>query len=225
MRLSQLSNYYSARQREPTKEEYELYLRSNPQVLTSGKESIDLFVGVMLIAFVFGFRPITTGSSSWQYVLVLTLIIAPAFILHELGHKYMAIYYGKYARFTLVRQMAYLTLFFGFVGFGIAGPGATMIIGQSKKEESGKFAAAGPAINFIIAIIAYILAISFRTVSIGSIDNVFMFAMFINAFLALFNLIPFSLLDGKKIVDWNIGVWLILVSLNLSAFVISIQFI
>ncbi len=225
--LSQLSQYYRSQQsREPTKEEYEMFLRSNPKVLTSGRESIDLFAGVLLIAFVFGFRKILDDPSSWPYIVALTIIIAPAFILHELAHKYAAIYYGKYARFTLIRQMAYLTLFFGFIGFGIAGPGATMILGKSSSEENGKFAAAGPLTNFVLACIAYLLTYLFPPTYISSIGYdlhwVFMLAMFINAFLALFNLIPYSLLDGKKIVDWNREVWIILVVINLIALIVAL---
>lgn len=219
--LSQLGMLnYKPNYREPTPEEYEMFLRSNPRVLTSGKESIDLFIGVLLIAFVFGFRPLIDGLRTWQFILMLVAIIAPAFILHELGHKYAAIHYGKYARFTLIRNMAYLTLLFGFLGFGIAGPGATMIIGRSNKRETGIFAAAGPAINFSLALISLGLTIILPNHEIASLGHdlhwVFFFAIFINCFLALFNLLPIAILDGKKIITWNSGVWGLLVGINLT---------
>ncbi|MCH8906915.1 MAG: hypothetical protein IH840_07480, partial [Candidatus Heimdallarchaeota archaeon] len=70
---------YQPTYREPTPDEYEAFLRSNPRVLTSGKESIDLAVGLLLIGFVFGFQPLRRDPSNWPYILILTLIIGPAF--------------------------------------------------------------------------------------------------------------------------------------------------
>jgi Zn-dependent protease len=35
----------------------------------------------------------------------------------------------------------------------------------------------------------------------------------INAFMALFNLIPFGVLDGLKVFRWNKQVWLVLLAL------------
>lgn len=215
--------------REPTQEEYEMYLRSNPQVLTTGRESLDLILGFLLIAFVFGFRPLIDGDRSMIFVLLLTLIIGPAFILHELAHKYAAIHYGKYARFTLIRQMAYLTLLFGFLGFGIAGPGATMIVGRSNERETGIFAAAGPATNFVLASLGVMMTLIVPNSYIPSIGEnlhwVFYLIIFINSFLALFNLIPVSLLDGRKIKTWNQQAWILLIVLNLFTFFYALPYI
>jgi len=204
--------------REPTNEEYEYFLQSNPEVLTTGKESYDLALGFLLLVFFVGFRGLVDGFYTWQYVLVLSIVIGPAFILHELGHKYAAIKYGKYARFTLIRRYAWMTLIFGFIGFGIAGPGATVILGRSTKEENGKFAAAGPAINFVLAIVLIGISLIFpnqRYDFIGrSLDDVLGLGVLINAALGLFNLLPILMLDGKKILNWNQGAWIVLVALN-----------
>jgi Zn-dependent protease len=43
-------------------------------------------------------------------------------------------------------------------------------------------------------------------------------AAFINGFLATFNLLPFSIIDGKKVFDWNKIIWFVF-------FFISISFI
>jgi len=205
-------------QRAPTKNEYELYLRSNPQVLTTGRESLDLMGAMLMLAFVFGFQPVLTGNRTINYVILLVLVISPAFILHEMGHKYAAIYYKKYARFTLIRQMFFITFLVGLLGFGIAGPGATMIIGNSTKKESGIFAAAGPAVNFVLALISYIIILLTPNVMISffemGLHEIFYLSMFINSFLGLFNLIPFGMLDGKKITAWSNEVWILLVILN-----------
>ena len=205
-------------QREPTKNEYELYLRSNPQVLTTGRESIDLMGAMLMLAFVFGFQPILSGRQTISYVIMLTLVIAPAFILHEMGHKYAAIYFKKYARFTLIRQMFFISFLVGLIGFGIAGPGATMIIGNSTKRESGIFAAAGPAVNFVLAVFSYLIILltpdAFLSFFNMGLHEILWLSIFINSALGLFNLIPFGMLDGKKITAWSNEVWVLLVVLN-----------
>jgi Zn-dependent protease len=218
--LSQLARQVGWTPREPTEEDYEQFLRQNPQVLTSGRESTDLLLGIGLIAFVFGFRPLLNGTQTWQFVLVLTAVISPAFIFHELAHKYLAIHYGKYARFTLLRQMTFFTLIAGILGIPLAGPGATMILGRSKDNESGIFAAGGPLTNFILASLS--LGIAFilpESIFIDSLNNslvwVFYLSAYINSVLGVFNLLPFGALDGKKILGWNGLVWIGLVALNL----------
>ena len=204
--------------REPTRDEYELYLRSNPQVLTTGRESVDLMGALLMLAFVFGFQPILTGTRTVSYVIMPTMVIAPAFILHEMGHKYAAIYFKKYARFTLIRQMFFLSFLVGLIGFGIAGPGATMIIGNSTKRESGIFSAAGPAVNFVLAVLSYLIILLTPNVFLSffemGLHEIFWLSIFINSALGLFNLIPFAMLDGKKITAWSSEVWLLLVILN-----------
>ncbi len=213
-------------QRPPTKDEYELYLRSNPQVLTTGRESVDLMGAMLMIAFVFGFQPILTGSRTINYVILLVLVISPAFILHEMGHKYAAIYYKKYARFTLIRQMFFITFLVGLIGFGIVAPGATMIIGNSTKRESGIFAAAGPAVNFVLAVLSYMTILltpdAFLSFFQMGLHEILWLSIFINSLLGLFNLIPFGMLDGKKITAWSNEVWILLVILNGYMFYIAI---
>lgn len=208
---------------EPNSADYERYLLANPQILSLGKERVDLFIAMVLISLVIGLRPLISGTRSFEFVALLILVITPAFILHELAHKYVAIRYGKYARFALVRQMTMITLMVALIGFGIAGPGATMIMGKSTKREMGIFAAAGPGLNFVLAVLSFALLQIFSDVPIGGIalSTVFLFSIYINSFLALFNLIPVSLLDGKKIIQWNVAVWGLLVFLNVLAFLYS----
>ncbi len=214
--------------REPTDEEYEHFLRSNPEIVTSGRESTDLLFGFLLILFVFGFRPVLDGLYTWQYVLILSLIITPAFVLHELGHKFAAIKYGKYARFTMIRRYLRMSLLFGFLGVPLAAPGATVILGKSTNDENGKFAAAGPAINFILAMIFLVLSLLLPDTFYSSLDwslhEILKLSIQVNAGLGLFNLLPVWQLDGKKILNWDKVVWIGLIILNALLFASSLLF-
>jgi len=41
-------------------------------------------------------------------------------------------------------------------------------------------------------------------------------AFYVSSFIAVFNLIPVAILDGKKVFDWNRGVWVALFVISLS---------
>ncbi|HHE76921.1 MAG TPA: hypothetical protein ENL27_03000 [Candidatus Parcubacteria bacterium] len=112
----------------------------------------------------------------------------------------MAQHYGCVAEFRAFDQMLYLALGLAAVtGFIFAAPGAVMIAGRVTLRENGKISLAGPLVNFGLAIIFWGLSFYLPFLFIG---------YYINAWLGLFNLIPFGNFDGKKILDWNRYVWL-----------------
>ena len=78
-----------------------------------------------------------------------------------------------------------------------------MIAGAITRKEAGKTALAGPLTNITLSTI-------FTAVAIGASSIIAMIAGFgawINAIIALFNLIPFSIMDGLKVFRWNKAVW------------------
>jgi Zn-dependent protease len=86
-------------------------------------------------------------------------------------------------------------------------PGAVVISGVAEKDRIGRTAFAGPLVN--VAIAAGLLI--FLPVLRESILYLpILFGAGINAFLALFNLIPFSVFDGRKVYYWNRRYWIIL---------------
>ena len=90
-------------------------------------------------------------------------------------------------------------------------PGAVYIRGYINEEQNGKISAAGPLVNIVISAVAIALWVTFPTGIVGVV--LFMLA-YINAVLALFNLIPIPPLDGSKVVKWNVGVWVTLLVLG-----------
>jgi Zn-dependent protease len=73
--------------------------------------------------------------------------------------------------------------------------------------------AAGPLVNVIIAIALLAALPALSPASILRLPLVAGAA--INAFLALFNLIPFAIFDGKKIYSWNRAFWAVMFVLSL----------
>ena len=110
--------------------------------------------------------------------------------------------------------MLILAIIMSFFGYIFAAPGAVMIRGHINKEQNGKISAAGPATNIILSLL--FLGLSMFTLG-GILGMIASYGMMINAWLALFNMIPFGNFDGSKILAWNKYVYgtMVLVSLIL----------
>ena len=175
---------------------------------------------VLTIAFAFALAPnppLAFISSAISNIPLAFLAIVTAFFCHELAHKYMGQKYGYKAEFRMFPMGLLLALFLGvFTGFVFAAPGAVQIFGRPTYDETGKISVAGPLSNMIIAI--FFTSVWFF--SSGLIAEISFFIAYINAFLAIFNLIPFGMLDGWKIFSWKKEVWgvLLVICIGLIAF-------
>jgi len=120
-----------------------------------------------------------------------------------MAHKFSAQRYRLWAEFRLTMQGALLTLVSVFLPppFKIISPGAVMIVGSGTGKTVGKIAVSGPITNIVLS--AACIAIATVT------QDMFWFVAFINAFLAVFNMIPFGIMDGLKVFKWNKIVWAI----------------
>ncbi len=90
------------------------------------------------------------------------------------------------------------------LGWLFAAPGAVRIYGNyATREQIGRIGAAGPLMNILLAL-AFIPLIgmtgSFGGVGFGEIGEL---GVLINIVLAFFNMLPFSVLDGKKVLAWS----------------------
>ena len=144
------------------------------------------------------------------YAISFTLI-ALSFIPHELGHKFVAQKYGAWSEYRMSERGLMFAVLISIFGFLIAAPGAVYIRGYITEEQNGKISAAGPLVNIVISAVAIALWMS---VPMGAFLGMVVFMLaYINAFLAIFNLVPFPPLDGSKIIRWNTGVWIFLLAL------------
>lgn len=184
------------------------------KISTSRTELIDISKAWLALSLAFAF--IYSGASllkgnfdnvfSVDFLLVFLISLFTAglgFLLHELAHKFVAQHYGCAAEFRAWDQLLYLAVTLAVViGFIFAAPGAVMISGMITRKENGIISAAGPATNYVLAMIFMGLLFLFP-----QWGNVFATGFSINLWLGLFNLIPFGPLDGRKVFDWNKLVW------------------
>ncbi|MDP3698944.1 MAG: hypothetical protein Q8R47_05130 [Nanoarchaeota archaeon] len=184
------------------------------KIRTSRTEIVDILKAWLALSLAFTF--IYAGASvlggdinkvfsiNFAVFFVISLFTAGlGFLLHELAHKFVAQHYGCTAEFRAWDQLLYLAVGLAvLVGFIFAAPGAVMISGMITRKENGLISAAGPAMNYVLAML--FLGLSFL---FPAWQNVFATGFGINIWLGMFNLIPFGPLDGKKVFYWNKAVW------------------
>jgi len=139
-----------------------------------------------------------------EAVAIALIAVGPGFVLHELSHKFAARRYGHWAEFRMWPLGLLLALVTSLIGFIFAAPGATYISGINiTKEENGKISLAGPLTNVAVALVFVPLFL------FGSdfVQTLGFFGVYINLFLALFNMIPVLPLDGAKVLSWSGRRW------------------
>jgi Zn-dependent protease len=136
-------------------------------------------------------------------------IFLVSFMAHELAHKFVAQHYGMWSEFRM-SSMGYLMSGMAILfSVPIFGTGVVYTSGSSNREHNGKSNLAGPLTNFIIASSLMIVALVLRVVTpgFGFASLLFQYGIQLNAFLGLFNMIPFQPFDGATIREWSNTVW------------------
>ena len=181
------------------------------------RERIDLAIAWLAIAVAFTiarFNLLGGGRIDPVSALVVFLIslftVGVGFVLHELAHKFMAMRFGYWAEFRKDNQMLLIAaVLAALAGVVFAAPGATVVYGDRiDRRQNGLISAAGPAASIALALAFMVPAFA----ASGSIIGVLGLAgLQINAMIAAFNMLPVSVLDGRKVLEWNIGAFLVLI--------------
>lgn len=177
------------------------------QLHTSEKELKDLFMAWLLISIAFAIVR-TSGSGMQEFMskgflmmmIISAVTVGIAFLFHELAHKVVAQRYKCWAEFRADITMLVLAVFMSFLGFVFIAPGAVMIFGHITKKQNGIISLAGPLTNIILAILMLPMLFIETT---GIWKEIISSGYIINAWLALFNMIPLWNFDGTKIWAWN----------------------
>ena len=134
------------------------------------------------------------------------LLVVFSFLLHEFGHKFTAQNFGMRSEFRIFPAGLFITLLTSVLGFLFAAPGAVYIEGNPTRKENGIISIAGPAVNILLVLVGIAGCLAFNG---GGVVVIFFYLLaYLNAFLALFNLLPIPPLDGSKIWGWSMPVYI-----------------
>lgn len=176
------------------------------------RERRDLLIAWLAISIAFTLIYVRGGVdiNTFLVLFVMSLVtVGVAFVLHELAHKFAAMRYGYWAEFKKDNQMLLVAVVMAaLVGVVFAAPGATYVYGNASRTENGRISAAGPITNLVLCIpFAALMLLSGG----GLLGLVGLIGLRINAMIATFNMLPISVLDGRKVLDWNPAVFAVLI--------------
>jgi len=196
----------------------------------SRRERLDLIIAWLAISVAFSLIFPRANLSQYLTSLALSMItVGVGFVLHELAHKFTAMHYGYWAEFRKDNLMLLVAVVLAaLVGVVFAAPGATMIYGAGiTREQNGRISAAGPLTNLLLCIpFALVLLLSGWFDPAGAWRNLLsligMVGLQVNAMIAAFNMLPVSVLDGRKVLAWNPAVFVVLIVAAFGILILSI---
>ena len=187
------------------------------------RERRDLLIAWLAISIAFTLIYIRGGVDpiGLVFYFAMSLVtVGVAFVLHELAHKFAAMRYGYWAEFKKDNQMLLVAVVMAaLVQVVFAVPGATYINGNPTRTENGRISAAGPITNLLLCIpFAALMLLSGG----GFLSEVGSIGLRINAMIAAFNMLPISVLDGRKVLSWNPVIFAVLMIASLGLLVWSL---
>lgn len=144
---------------------------------------------------------------SWENFSYAIIVTAPAIILHEFGHKFVAMAFGLKAVFNAAYSWLAVGLVLKLIGFPYIFfvPAYVSIIGNTAPLNFSLIAFAGPAVNLVLWLGALLIQkkmkMSARTAGIVNLTKQ------INMFLFIFNMLPVPGFDGAKVFSGLLGLF------------------
>lgn len=189
------------------------------------KELRDLLISTLLLAVAFGIalsggaQAFSEPGSLFIICLIAVVSVSLGFILHEMGHRFIARKFGCIAEYRMWPSGLIIALVSSLFGYVFAAPGAVMISSGTDSQgratltqkKAGLISIAGPLMTISVAVAFILLNLAWPTL-------LFSLGAYINSWLAVFNLIPFGPLDGAAVFKWNKMVWLAITALAVALF-------
>ena len=176
----------------------------------SRNEIRDLIIAFIVLSFAFAISNVGIDAHGIISILPIVMFgVGVGFLLHELGHKYVAVKYGYHSRFKLWPLGLLISFASAFIGMVFAFPGEAYIDSDDIPDDvNGKISIAGPMANMVLALIFIVIAALIYPLKLysGIFNLLFLICTVgfsVNSFLALFNLIPLYTFDGTKVFKWS----------------------
>lgn len=173
----------------------------------TAEEIRDLLISILALTVIFSWKAFPDYGLDLNLLPTSAIIIIVAFFLHEMAHKFTAKRLGLIAHYQMWPQALLFGMVLMIFGIKFAAPGAVVIsayrfarypmrMRNIQLSEQGIVSMMGPMTNILVAIIGTLFTGPF-----------FKTLIFINAWLALINMLPIPPLDGSKILLWKFWIW------------------
>lgn len=175
-----------------------------------GSELSQLLLAWLVLGFCFSISALSTPSLFPIRFFSSLITLGLGFIVHELAHRYVARMYGCWAEFRVWPFGLALAVIFALASGGrmiFAAPGAVYIVPMAyplrlNRKAEGLISLVGPLAQLLVTILFYPLA------SIGGVIGLIgSMGWRINLWQVAFNVLPYGMLDGRKILNWSRMVW------------------
>jgi Zn-dependent protease len=176
---------------------------------SSPTEKRDLIIGTVIFVLVEMSFAIYYTNTLIE-LLVLGILTIPLWLFHELAHKFVAQGNGLISDFRLDPNMALFSLFSILLPIKIIAPGVVLSKGGYQLDTAGRISIAGPLTNILIGGIFLVFS-AFMPVNWAV---VILLASRFSFDMALFNMLPFYVLDGAKVLQWNQSIFFLIFSLS-----------
>ena len=167
----------------------------------------DLVISAVLLSVAFGialsggFSPSLPDRSDLLRAILMALVgVSLGFVLHEMGHRFLARRFGCHAEYVMWPAGLIIALVGSLIGIVFAAPGAVVIYSQRgalgeialTKERLGLISIAGPVMNTSLSLVFLVLYLvkPYLLFSLGAQ---------VNSWLAVFNLIPLGPFDSQTL--------------------------
>ncbi len=216
----------------------DLHHAGPPRLAFSRTELVHLTGALVLLTVAFTFildaRPWNEVLTRPDGLVVATsfLGMASGFVLHELAHKVVAQRYGHWAEFRATFSFLGITLAAAaFLRVLFAAPGAVLIQGRVTPRENGIISLVGPGLNFVVAgltfgtyVAGFYLSPSWGVGERDVAPLMLRGVAHVNAVLALFNLLPFGPLDGRKVLRWSGAAYGVVLAIAIGLFALVLAY-
>ena len=184
-------------------------------VLLTLRETFDIIVMTLALGFIFNdvfgrYKPVKhdydplenlkSNSDYWSGFKFACLVTAPAIILHELGHKAVALAMGFAATFHAAYTWLGLGVLLKLMNFGFIFfvPAYVSHSANTTPLQSAAISFAGPLVNLFLWLGPWYLLKYYKPKK--SYVPFLTLTKQINMFLFIFNMIPLGFFDGAKVV-------------------------
>ncbi|MGB9827847.1 MAG: site-2 protease family protein [Thermosphaera sp.] len=189
-------------------------------------ELLSLAIASLAIGFVFAssqlYRLNIVSFSSVFSIAVLSVIS------HEIAHRQVARVMNCYSRYVLhpIGLLITLVSSLPFVPIKFIMPGVTVIMPRTYdylelKRIEGVTSLAGPVTNIVLAMLGFMLINLYPGLP-ASYSSYVYYLVYVNAWIALFNLLPIPPLDGSKVFRWNPMLYLLSMVASVGLFLTTI---